>query len=448
MVFSQLINVCDIINHSNIKIEKEEYDMQFITLSESEFSQFANTHELRNLWQTTEMAHLREQRGFKIYYVGVKDDNKLLAATMLTTIPVFLKYTLAQALRGYLIDFKNKELLAFFHQEITNFLRKKNCLELKIDPYFPYVEHDLDGNIVTDGFNNQDVLDHLLSLGYKHVGFTHGLDTSYEPRWIYTIPYKGRNADELLKSFERKALRSIKKAEKYNVTVRELPFDQIDLYMQVMEHTEGRRGFHGRDKAYYENLYTEYSKNDNIKFLYAELKVDDYIKSLQDDLQVELKVQKDCLSKMQNGVSTKMQNKLNVANQQIEQIHNKIEEAETLKQTDGETLVLSSGVFFTYGKETLCLMSGVYDKYMRFASPYAMHWKMMQESIEKGQERYNLYGISGEFDSDSEGYGVYLFKKGFNGEVLELIGDFVYVFKPITYKVYNTLRSIKHKIKK
>lgn len=421
--------------------------MQFTTLSEAEFSSFSNTHELKNLWQSTEMAHIREKRGFTIYYVGIKEDNNILAAAMITTIPVFMKYTLAQALRGFLIDYKNLELLSLFHQGLIDFLKDKNCMELQIDPYFPYVEHDLDGNVVLDGFNNQDVFDQLIQLGYKHNGFTRGIDNSHEPRWIYTIPYHNRTADELLKSFERKTLRSIKKTEKYNITVRELSFDQIDLYMKVMEHTGDRRGFEGRDKTYYETMYKEYAKNDNIKFLYTELKVDDYIKSLNDDLASELKIQKDCLKKMENGASTKMQTKLNLANQQIEQLQDKIKEAEEMKISDGEILVLASGVFFTYGDETLCLMSGVYDKYMKFASPYAMHWKMMKESIAKGQKRYNLYGISGEFTNDAIDYGVYLFKKGFNGEVIELLGDFTYILKPGIYKIYNTLRNIKHKIK-
>lgn len=422
--------------------------MKFTTLTEAEFSAFSQNYKYPNLWQSKEMAHLRSQRGFTIYYVGVKKEEQLIAAAMLTSIPVFMKYTLVQALRGFLIDYTDLELLQFFHENLTAFLKDKNCLKLCIDPYFPYVERDLDGNQVMDGFNHQNVVDKLLSLGYKHLGFTRGIDNNYEPRWIYTIPYKGRNADELLKSFERKAVRSIKKTEKYNVTVRELSFDQIDLYMKVMEHTEGRRGFHGRDKTYYENLYKEYGKEDNIKFLYTELKVDDYIASLNEDLKAEMKTKAAAERNFEKNPSTKMQTKINLANEQISQLHEKLKEAEEMKQSDGEVLVLASGVFFTYGKETLCLMSGVYDKYMKFASPYAMHWHMMKESIAKGQERYNLYGISGIFDKDANDYGVYLFKKGFNGEVLELIGDFEYIMHPMAYQTYQFLRNIKHKIKK
>ena len=38
--------------------------MEFVELTENEFAQFALHHELNNLWQTTQMAKMREQRGF------------------------------------------------------------------------------------------------------------------------------------------------------------------------------------------------------------------------------------------------------------------------------------------------------------------------------------------------------------------------------------------------
>lgn len=422
--------------------------MNFVQLSENEFTSFANTHPLRNLWQTKEMANIRKQRGFEIYYVGVKEKDTVLAATMLTSITVFMGHSLVQALRGYLIDFENKELLSFFHQEIKSFLKEKKCLLLRIDPYYQYLERDLDGNVVNDGFNHQDVVDHLKLLGYKHGGFSRGIDSNVEPRWIYTIPYKNLSAEELFKTFERKTQRSIRKAEKFNVRVRELSLEQIPLFMEVMEHTEERRGFEGRSKEYYETLYREYAPNDNIKFLYCELYVDDYIQDLMKDLNAEKAIESDCIKHMETQSSTKYQKKLNLAKEQISQLEKKLEEANELKQEEGDVIVLSSGVFFTYGKETLCLLSGVYDKYMRFASPYAMHFKMMKESIDKGQERYNLYGISGVFDPDAQDYGVYLFKKGFNGEVEELIGEFTYIFHPVIHTLYNTLRKLKHLIKK
>ena len=55
--------------------------------------------------------------------------------------------------------------------------------------------------------------------------------------------------------------------------------------------------------------------------------------------------------------------------------------------------------------------------------------------------------MSGNFDPQAEDYGVYLFKKGFQGEIQELIGDFDYIVNPKMYRLYQSLRNVKHKIK-
>ena len=49
--------------------------------------------------------------------------------------------------------------------------------------------------------------------------------------------------------------------------------------------------------------------------------------------------------------------------------------------------------------------------------------------------------------SDAPDYGVYLFKKGFQGEIEELVGDFHYVIHPTINRIYDTLRGIKHKLR-
>ena len=45
----------------------------------------------------------------------------------------------------------------------------------------------------------------------------------------------------------------------------------------------------------------------------------------------------------------------------------------------------------------------------------------------------NFYGISGVFDPKDKNYGMYEFKRGFGGNVVELIGEFTY---PVSYWYY------------
>lgn len=423
--------------------------MKFTELTKEEFDAFAITHPLCNFWQTSNMAQMREAKGFSTYYVGIKDESgKIIAGSMLSVLPIFMNGTLVQALRGPLLDYKDEEQVTFFHEHLNAFLKKKNCIYLHIDPYVPYVPHDLDGNVVEGDFDNRDVVSLLKKLGYRHEGFTRGIDLSREPRWIYTIPLKGKTPEELMKQFERKTVRSIKKAQKYNVQVHELSRDQIEIYEKVLKQTGERRGFQGRDDEYHHRLYDAFHDVGYVKFLNATIDLDDYKKDLRDDLQKQEAIVETSKKRLEKQESPKIQKKMDLAQEQVNQLKKKLEEANQMIQEDGQVLDLASGIFFTYGKEVLCLMSGVYEKYMRFAAPYAMHWKMMNYCIEHGMDRYNLYGTSGIFDEGAPDYGVYLFKKGFQGEVVELIGDFEYIVDTKKYKIYNTLRKIKHSLQK
>ena len=58
-------------------------------------------------------------------------------------------------------------------------------------------------------------------------------------------------------------------------------------------------------------------------------------------------------------------------------------------------------------------------------------------------DRYNFYGITGDFSENAEDYGVQRFKEGFNANVYEYIGDFVKPIKPLFYHVKELIENRK-----
>lgn len=52
------------------------------------------------------------------------------------------------------------------------------------------------------------------------------------------------------------------------------------------------------------------------------------------------------------------------------------------------------------------------------------------------------------FTENSEDYGVYRFKRGFNVRIEELIGDFYKPINKVKYWLFNTLDRIRNKLKK
>ena len=104
-------------------------------------------------------------------------------------------------------------------------------------------------------------------------------------------------------------------------------------------------------------------------------------------------------------------------------------------------------MFMLYGDEIVYLFSGSYEDVMSFCGQYRLQWEIIKYAADNGYKRYNFYGINDVFNPKGKDYGVYLFKKGFNGYVEELLGSYTLDIDGIS-KVYNVLRKIKKLFKK
>ena len=64
---------------------------------------------------------------------------------------------------------------------------------------------------------------------------------------------------------------------------------------------------------------------------------------------------------------------------------------------------------------------------------YLLQWDMIRWAIESGVSVYDFRGVSGDMDESNPLYGLYRFKRGFNGELVEFVGEIDAVFKRFGY---------------
>ncbi len=417
--------------------------MKFKKITEEEFMEFATTYKNRHFWQTAQMGVLREKVGWKREYVAAIDEQGIVAAAMLLAYPTIMNFQIYQSLRGFLIDYHNKELNIFFLSELKKYLKEHKCLYFSVDPYLPYVERDMNGNMIEKGFKNEDIVSMFSDLGFIHKGFTKGFRKDEEPRWMFVLPLANKDKDTLLKEMEQQTRWSINRSLKYGVEVHELSMDELDVFAQLMQHTGERRGFSSRDTSYYEEMYKAFG-GEHVKYMVAKLKIKDLIENEKNMLHKEKEELKQVEASLQETPnSKKFLKKQKVLLENIGIYQKKIIEAERLLIEEGEELILAGAMFILYGDEVLYLLSGAYDKYMKFLAPYAIQWHMIQYAVEHGYQIYNFYGTSGIFDESAEDYGVYKFKRGFGGHVVELVGTFVIPIHKFWFAIYKALKKVK-----
>lgn len=372
--------------------------MEFTELTEKEFREFSSTHSLKSFMQTPEMAKMRERNGYVPYYVGVKKENEIMAATMMGARKTHFGYNEFYAPRGLLVDYENYELLYFFAQNLKKYIKNKNGYTLRIDPYYITEEKDIDGNIVPGGINHQRGIENL-----KRTGFKKSNDIYQQFKYLFALSLN-ETKEDIFKKIHTLPKRMIKKAEKNGIIIREANFDELRIVDELIKETSKREGFIARNLSYYEALYLNFSPRNEVKFMLGEIDVKEYKKRLEKKIQ-ELSQKK----------STEEIEK------QLEKEYTLLKEAEKMNAGQNGKFIISAGVFLLYGDELIYLFGGNKKEYLHLGSSYFMQWTMIQYGIENQFQKYNFYGIMGEPNKED---GVYQFKRGFDGYVEELIGDY------------------------
>ncbi len=397
--------------------------MEFELLKEKEFRLFLDEHPLRTFMQTPEMAKVREKMGYKTYYVGIKDHGNLIAATMMGKRKAHFGLYEFYAPRGLLVDYKNYQVLDFFTKSIKKFIKQEKGYFLRIDPYYITKEKDLDGKDIENGIDNQLGIDNLIK-----VGFHHSREVYQQFNLMFSLNLD-KTKDDLFKDFHSLTKRMIKKAlENTSINIRKCQKEEINEVGKLIEETGKRKNFSYRSSKYYNDLYDEFSKQDEIKFMIAELDLEKYQEQI-----------KNKITKLENELEQiKKQEKKKIHLEKLQKERQLLEESKKMTPNKDRQVLLSGGVFILYQDELVYLFGGNVKDYMHLGASYLLQWKMIQYAIDNNFKKYNFYGISKPSKED----GVYNFKRGFSGYVEELIGDYELPTHPYYY-----LEKFIHKIK-
>lgn len=79
---------------------------------------------------------------------------------------------------------------------------------------------------------------------------------------------------------------------------------------------------------------------------------------------------------------------------------------------------------------------------------YLMQWEMIRWTVETGCTLYDFQGVSGNLDENGPMYGLYRFKKGFNGQLDEYAGEWNYTYRPVIGKLVDVVMAIREKRKR
>ena len=425
--------------------------MELLELTEEEFKEFAYHHEQASFLQTIGWAKLKHDTGWEYNLVGFKDNDKVVAACMLLSKQTPIKKKMFYAPHGFILDYTNFNLLDNFVLEVKKYVKKNKGIFFKIDPYILKVERDIDGKVVDNGIDNTYIYNHLRQLGFKEINGK-VTEQTLQSKWLFRLPINGRSYDEVFNEISSGTRRMIRKNEKFGVTVREGNIKDFDEFKKIMDHTSSRREFLSRSKEYYESMYKYLNEEGICRIFFLELDLEKQIDVTSKELEELNKEYNDNIEMLNSGVCNinpkKFETRQKELKDRIDSTDRTLSEYKELLIKYGKVITLGSVIYMIHGDEVLSLVGGDYLEFMKYQPFYTMHDYMIKYACENNYKYYNFYGIGGNLVESDPLYGIYLMKRGFGGNVVELLGEFDYPVSKFFYFVYKVSYDVVHKLKK
>lgn len=117
-----------------------------------------------------------------------------------------------------------------------------------------------------------------------------------------------------------------------------------------------------------------------------------------------------------------------------------------MAEHEGE--IISSTLAMVLGEKAWYLYGASSNSKRNLMPNYLIQWAMICWAKEQGCSIYDFRGVSGDLDENNPLYGLYRFKKGFGGELVEFIGEWDIIYSPFYYLLWNKVLPLYQSLRK
>lgn len=384
------------------------------------------------------------------------NDNAVLSCILLIRKLPVLNQNIGYIPRGFVCNYNNKALLEEFTLYLKQYSKDNKIAFITIDPDIHLRENTKD---IKENFNIISTLENL--------GFIQNSSKNFEniqPNFVFRLNLPGNkdlsNEDKkksILKHFSSKARYNIKLGIERGLSVEsysfdDLPEDKISIFQELMDITGKRDNFIVRKQEYFLNMLKElnpycrlylvkYSFEDDKNNIYEKM---ESCKNTLDRLKVKLISLEESLKSSQDEKKIeKIKSKIESVNKEILSNENQLNSLEnklhSISLYKNKEIYLSGAIYLYWGNKSWYLY-GASHNILRDTMPnFVMQYEMIKDSIDRNCEIYDFRGVSGDLSEDNPLYGLYRFKKMFNGDFVEFIGEYTLVNNKSTYLIFKKL---------
>lgn len=331
--------------------------------------------------------------GWKSKSVGWFDERKLVCVglILIRNIPK-TKWSLFYLPEGPVLDPDYAKNVVDWLTPLRDFVKESGAFNLKLGPQVTIntwsaatIKSAISDNVYRqfkdvdpDRVNpfGHEIGTKLRNLGGKQIETDGEGFGDVQPRFVFAIDVEGKSDEELLATFSQEWRRNIKKAEKSEVKVRQANFSDLETFHTLYKETAKRDKFTPRPLYYFKQMWKSLNENSN-----------------------------------------------NLAEMRLY-----IAEQENICHAACLWVRVGKHVWYTYGA------SSTSGRELRPSN--AIQWQMMRDARDAGASIYDMRGIAATLNEKSPLFGLLRFKIGTGGKVIQYVGEWDFVLKPLIYKAF------------
>lgn len=374
------------------------------------------------LQQAAVYSKMQDFNNLKTKILAVKENDEVLAYATFIYFPYKKFFFKVTAQHGPIMDYSNTELVRFYMTELKKYFAKDfRVLCVRVNPFLnERIYKDIEYVETTKESIETDKI--LTSLGYKPLNDDLFTNPTLASRCVYSRELEeSLTEDTLLKTVSTMAKRSINKAIKEGITVKEIDiFNDEDaaIFDSINKSTEDRINFQIRTSEYFRNLKT--ALGDKLHLMVSYLDCGSLISKLNKEIEDFNSEKTKLTEKLESGKVNpeKTMNKIARIDESIAFNNDKIAKISSLKEEHGNIIYLSCASFIETKQDLIYLTGGMKKEFSKFNGSYLVMYTMIKYAIRNNFKIFNFFGTSKEFTSeDATDYSVLQFKRHFNGNV-------------------------------
>ncbi|EIQ81992.1 putative antimicrobial resistance factor [Streptococcus canis] len=402
----------NLIFYSKIGISEEEHDL------------FVKQHEQINVLQSSAWAKIKNQ--WQNERIGIFKGEKQVASLSLLIKPLPFGRSIIYIPRGPVMDYLDRDLVAFTMKTLKDYGKTKKALFIKYDPAVLLKQYALG----QEGEENPLALaaiKNLQEVGAHWTGLTMEIADSIQPRFqanIYT-------QEKLEMQFPKHTRRLMKDARQRGVETYRASQSELQKFAKIVSLTEKRKNISLRNEAYFQKLMTTYG--DKAYLHLAKVNIPQKLDQYRQQLNL---INQDIIS-----TQAHQKKRLKKLEDQKTSLERYITEFEGFTAQYPEEVVVAGILSISYGNVMEMLYAGMNDDFKKFYPQYLLYPKVFQDAYQDGIVWANMGGVEGSLDD-----GLTKFKANFSPTIEEFIGEFNLPVSPL-YHIANVMYKIRKQLR-